>query len=78
MDRWEVFTQFVGGEGSAELRWFWRCYGAEGSKLESSAGFHSRAECQADAAKHGCKGDLELLLHMDVPALWSTRIRSSE
>jgi hypothetical protein len=30
--------------------------------LASSDGFHTRAECQADAAKNGCKGELELAL----------------
>jgi hypothetical protein len=62
MDAWEVFTRSIATEVSAEVRWFWRRYGVDGSMLVSSDGFHCRAECQADAAKNGCKGELELPL----------------
>jgi hypothetical protein len=67
MDTWEVFTRWIGSEGSPEVRWFWRRRGADASTLVSPEGFHTRAECQADAAKHGCNGEVELLLNMSEP-----------
>ena len=43
MDRWEVFTQFVAVKRANNCAGFWRCYGAEGSKLASPQGVRSRA-----------------------------------
>jgi hypothetical protein len=78
MDTWDVFTRWMGSEVSSEVRWFWRRCGADGSTLVSPEGFHTRTECQADAAKHGCSGERELPLNMIGPVILPTPRIGSE
>ena len=53
---WEIYTKKIADDGGVQIRWFWRKPVLEGRE-ESAFGFMSRAECEADARKHGYTGD---------------------
>lgn len=49
---WKIYTKQIAIEGGVVLRWFWRKPVGQGRE-ESARGFTTRAECEADAARHG-------------------------
>jgi hypothetical protein len=51
---WRVYTKRLVSANSTALRWFWCAQLPHGS-VESLVGFSSRAQCEADALKHGCR-----------------------
>ena len=53
---WKIYTKLLPVDGGIVMRWFWRKPVTEG-RTESSQGFTSRAECEADAARHGYRAD---------------------
>ena len=51
---WRTFTKLVHSERGVSALWFWRNETRDAVQ-ESSRGFLSRAECEADALRSGCK-----------------------
>jgi len=52
--RWRVYTKRLLERTGVSVRWFW-CAQLPHGTLESRLGFLSRAECEADAVKRGCR-----------------------
>ena len=55
---WKIYTKKIETERGIQTRWFWRKPVLQGRE-ESAAGFTSRAECEADARKHGYDGQTD-------------------
>jgi hypothetical protein len=52
---WKIFTRKTTAGDRVLIRWYWRKPALEGRE-ESTAGFTSRAQCEADAREHGYTG----------------------
>jgi hypothetical protein len=52
--QWRVYTKLLRTADSVAMRWYWRRELPEGAE-ESTEGFASRLQCEADAVQHGCR-----------------------
>jgi hypothetical protein len=53
---WHVYTKRLISKRGVCLLWFWRRELPHG-RIESPVGFSTRAACEADAIKHGCRAE---------------------
>ena len=51
---WRVYTKVVEVASGVSIRWYWS-RDVAGSAEESTHGFVSRSDCEADAIAKGCK-----------------------
>ena len=51
---WRTFTKLVQSDSGVSAMWYWR-YEVPERVEESTRGFRSRTDCEADALRHNCR-----------------------